>query len=56
MYDQNGNFVPPAKNPNAPAEIRKRIARLRKQIAREKMVKNLLRKEQALEDRIRGGW
>jgi hypothetical protein len=56
MYDQNGKFVPTTKNSNAPAEIRKRIASLRKQLAREKKVKDLLRKEQALRDQIKGCW
>lgn len=56
MYDQNGKFVPPAKNPNAPAAIKRRIVALKRQLAREKKVKDLLRKEQVLRDQIKGGW
>jgi hypothetical protein len=41
-----------ARNPNAPASIKRRIASLRKQIAREKRVADLLRKEQMLKDRL----
>ena len=40
------------RDPNAPASIKRRIASLRKQIAREKRVADLLRKEQMLKDRL----
>ncbi len=41
-----------ARNPNAPASIKRRIASLRKQIAKEKKIANLLQKEQMLRDRL----
>ena len=55
MYE-NGKFIPPARNPNAPSEIKKRIAALKKQLRKERQIKDLLRKEQALKDQIKGGW
>lgn len=41
-----------ARNPNAPAAIKRRIASLRKQIAKEKQIASLLQKEQMLRDRL----
>ncbi len=41
-----------SRNPNSPSAIKKRIARLRKEIAFEKRVADLLRKEQMLKDRL----
>jgi len=46
----------PAKNPNAPAQIKKRIASLRKELSKKKRIERLLREEQRIKDQIKGGW
>jgi hypothetical protein len=40
------------RDPNSPSAIKRRIARLRKQLSREKRIADLLRKEQILKDRL----
>lgn len=49
MYDNR-----PAKNPNTPTEIRKRIASLRKQIARNRRIESLLEQERELREQVKG--
>lgn len=44
-------------NPNAPSQVRKRIASLRKKLAKKRHLDDLLRREQQLRDALRlGGW
>ena len=56
MYDQNKSPLSRPVNPNAPAEIKRRIASLRKELSKKKRIERLLREEQRLRDQIKGGW
>ena len=41
-----------SRNPNSPSAIKRRIASLRKQLAKEKRVQHLLEKEKMLQERL----
>lgn len=55
MFNDNGGKGSNV-NLNTPAQIKRRIAALKKQIAKEQRIKELLRQEQLLIDQIKGGW
>lgn len=55
MMDQNNN--PKPRNVNAPGEVRKRIRKLKKELAKHRALDALLREEQRLKDALKiGGW
>ena len=53
----NETSKPRTRNPNAPAEIKRRIAKLKRDLRAKRKIDNLLQVEDRLRDALRlGGW